>query len=347
MPWLRRLLPLFAVLVWLAAIVAVAVGIRRGDLLYSSLVAMPGYGTVGLLLGIRRPTHPIGWVLLAMATLPVFAAFLLLAPEVVNGLAISGLAVVLVVFPTGRPLSVRWLIPMWAAVVSWVFLWRLPIISLAGGFEVHSAVVAAAASLLVCSAAPLVRFRRSVGIERAQLRWLGAAVALFSFGLILMGIGLGAGVEWAQGLGGEIAVTGVGFGLPIAILVAILRYRLYDIGRIVSRTVTYAAVALVVSAVYAIPVLLIPEALGASSDLVTAGATLAAATAFNPVRRRVRAVVDRRFNRSAYDAAREVDRLAMVLRDEVDIGAVSHGLATTASRALQPGSVAVWLRQGN
>lgn len=346
MPGLRRLLPFVALLVWAAAIGAALMAVRGGDVFYPSLVAMPGYGTVGALLGVRRPTHPVGWLLLAMGALPIFAEFSQLAPEIVNGLAMAGLAVVLVVFPTGRPLSRRWLIPIGTAVVSWLFLWDLPLLTLAGGFQIHTAVVLAGLSLFVCVSAPVIRFRRSSGIERAQLRWLGAAVAATAVAVVIMAIGLAGGFEPATSLGGSSAVLLLGFGLPIAIMIAILRYRLFDIGRIVSRTVTYALVAMLVTAIYAVPVLMAPEILGSSNDLVTAGATLAAAMAFNPLRRRVRKLVDHRFNRSAYDAAREVDQLAVALRDQVDLTAVSDGLVATTTRALQPGSLAIWLRQG-
>jgi hypothetical protein len=133
------------------------------------------------------------------------------------------------------------------------------------------------------------------------------------------------------------------FGFPGAILVAILRYRLYEIDRLVSRSVTFTLVVVLVSSIYAAAAALVPRLFGDGSAVVTAGATLAAAAAFTPLRNRVRRVVDRRFNRSAYDAAREVDLLAGQLRDEVDSAAISSGLAAVAQRALQPQALSIWL----
>jgi hypothetical protein len=341
---LRRALPWLAAFIWLSAIGAVVIAVRRGDLFYSSLVAMPGYGTVGALLGIRRPTHPIGWLLLAMGALPVFAGLMGLAPEIINGLALAGLAVVLVVFPTGMPLSRRWLIPIGATVFFWVFVWDFPL-KVAGGVEIPVAVVLAVGSLLVCASAPIIRFRRSSGIERAQLRWLGAAVAASALAVLLMAIGLVLGFEELANNSGGLAVLFLGFGLPAAIMIAILRYRLFEIGKIVSRTITYSVVAVLVSAVYAVPVLVAPRILGDSSAPVTATATLAAAAAFSPLRRRVRRAVDRRFNRSAYDAAREAERFAEEVRDEVDPEAITRRLGAVAQSALHPSSVMVWIRR--
>lgn len=344
---LRRVLPWLAALVWLSAVAAVVVAVRGGDIFFSSVVTMPGYGTVGALLGIRRPTHPIGWLLLATGALPVFAGLMRLAPEVINGLALAGLALVLVVFPTGRPLSRRWLIPIGAVVFLWVFGWGLPPLTVAGGVDIPVAVVLAVVSLLVCASAPIIRFQRSSGIERAQLRWLGAAVATSVVAVLLMAAGFALGQSELTDTSGSFAAMLLAFGLPISIMVAILRYRLFDLGRIVSRTVTYAIVAALVAAVYAIPVVLAPQFLGTSSAAVTAAATLVAVAIFSPLRRRVRAAVDRRFNRSAYDAAREVERFAAEVRDLVDPDVIARRFGDVVGSVLHPNGQAVWLqRQG-
>jgi hypothetical protein len=164
--------------------------------------------------------------------------------------------------------------------------------------------------------------------------------------MLLMAIGLASGIKLLSDFGG-LAVLLLGLGLPGAIMVAILRYRLFDLGRIVSRTVTYAIVAVLVAAVYAVPVVLAPQILGTSSAAVTASATLAAAAAFSPLRRRVRAAVDRRFNRSAYDAAREVERFAAEVRDLVDPDVIARRLGDVVGSVLHPNGQAVWLqRQG-
>jgi hypothetical protein len=342
---LRRFLPVFAALVWVAAMVAVVVAVSGGDVFYSAVVTMPGYGTVGALLGMRRPTHPVGWLLLAMGALPVFAGVMKMEPPIINGLALAGLAVVLVVFPTGRPLSRRWFIPIGIGVVSWVFLWDLPLLPLAGGVEVGFSVVFTMLSLLACASAPLIRFRRSSGIERAQLRWLGAAVAAMLLAAVVTAIGLAGGMAPLVDLGGSFTAMLAAFGLPIAIMIAILRYRLFEIGKIVSRTVTYAIVAVLVATVYVAPVVLAPQILDASSAAVTAAATLAAAAAFSPLRRRVRAAVDRKFNRSAYDAAREVEWFVAGVRDEVDPDVIARRLGDVVHSVLHPSGLAVWLRR--
>lgn len=342
---LRRI----AVLIWALAWLGGVLGIALERVLPLVLVVLPGWGTVGLLLARRRPENHMGWVLLGVALLPAIG--MALPVEGQTGSLGFGVAATLVLFPTGTLPGRVWLIPLsmlGGAVALGAF--GDPGEIVIGEFGLSPWVLIAALALVWCVAAPVVRFRKASAQERAQLRWLGFTAAAAGIGVVSAGLGLVFGPSspvggLLLGVAALLVLGGLLFGFPGAILVAVLRYRLYEIDRIVSRTVTYAAVALVVAAVYALPVLLIPEMIGTSSDLVTAGATLAAATAFNPVRRRVRTAVDRRFNRSAYDAAHEVDRLAATLRDSVDLDAVARGLAATATRALQPGSVGVWLRQ--
>lgn len=347
---MRRALQILAVLCWVAGLVGMQYGIADKTILAGpALVPLP-FGIVGVLLGVRRPTHPIGWLLLGVGGGPALTALCgLLIPafdyaaELQNGLMVGGLAVVLVLFPTGSVPARWWYVPMAVVVVSWIGLGELGVITLGGGFQLSIGVVLAAVSLVVCLTAPTVRFRRATGIERSQLRWLGAAAGFTAVAMVLTGVGLALSLEPLAGLAGPLAIFGAMIGLPGSILVAILRYRLYDIERIVSRTVTYAVVAVLVSAVYAVPVLVAPRILGDSSAPVTATATLAAAAAFSPLRRRVRRAVDRRFNRSAYDAAREAERFAGEVRDLVDQTAISSALAGSVTRALEPSSVAVWV----
>ncbi len=346
----RRVLPAVAVVCLLASLVGMAFGVGTERIIPGpAAVALP-FGIVGALLGVRRPTNPVGWMLVAIGAGPALtAAYSALAPgfdlviELQNGLLVAGLALVLVLFPTGSPPSRWWVIPMGIVVVSWVGLAGLGSVTLGGGFELPIGVVLAAGSLIVCAATPILRFRRASGVERSQLRWLGAAAGLTAGAVVVTGVGLVLDIEFVAGLGGSVAILGAVVGLPGSILVAILRYRLYDIERIVSRTVTYAVVAVLVSAVYAGPVLVAPRLLGSSSAPVTAAATLLAAVAFSPLLRRVRRIVDRRFNRSAYDAAREVERFADGVRDEVDPDAIAARLGVTVQAALHPASVAVWM----
>jgi hypothetical protein len=191
---------------------------------------------------------------------------------------------------------------------------------------------------LVCLPAALVslvlRFRTSRGVERQQLRWVAAGVAVAV-------VGLGAPIPGTQSWW---ATTVVVLCVPVAVAVAVLRYRLWDLDRLVSRTVTYA----VLTALLVVPYLLIVPAAGrlaqGSGSLAVAAATLAAAAAFQPARRRIQAVVDRRFNRRRYDAARTLDGFAARLRDQVDLDALSGELVAVVDQTMQPTRTSLWLR---
>jgi hypothetical protein len=196
------------------------------------------------------------------------------------------------------------------------------------GLALHFASLPAA---LVCL---VLRFRSSRGTERQQLRWVvagaGATVVLLLLPLSeLLG-------PWKDG----VAVLCV----PVSVGVAVLRYRLWDLDRLVSRTVTYA----VVTALLAVPYLLILPAAtrlaGGSGSLAVAAATLAAAALFQPLRRWVQDLVDRRFNRRRYDAARTVEAFATRLRDQVDLDALHGELLAVVDQTVQPTQASLWLR---
>jgi hypothetical protein len=196
-------------------------------------------------------------------------------------------------------------------------------------------VVLAAASLLV-------RFRRGGPVERQQLKWFVLAAVFASAGVMtdVLGVPVG-GPVWS-------VVDAVTFALlPIAVAIAVLRYRLYDIDRIVSRSVSYGLLTAVLVGIYLLVVALLRpllEPLTGNSTLAVAGSTLVVAAVFNPARRRLQAVVDRRFDRARYDAARAVDAFAARLRGQVDLDQVSAGLRDTVSATVAPTRVAVWLR---
>jgi hypothetical protein len=188
-----------------------------------------------------------------------------------------------------------------------------------------------------------VRYRRSETIERMQLKWFFLAcssfVAALSFELTL---GL-FGIHEAPLLV-DIWVELSIIGLPVAATLAILRFRLYDIDRIISRTVSYAIVIAVLASVYAIGLTGLTSLLDSDSPLAVAAATLAAAALFNPLRKRVQAFVDHRFNRTRYDAERVMAGFTGSLRDEVDPETVVDGWVSVASETMRPVSAGVWLR---
>jgi hypothetical protein len=177
----------------------------------------------------------------------------------------------------------------------------------------------------------VLRFRASRGVERQQLRWVVAGATVAVVGLLLGG--------FTSGLT-YLAVVAV----PVSVAVAVLRYRLWDLDRLVSRTVTYA----VVTGLLVVPYLLVVPAASrlaeGSGSLAVAAATLAVAALFQPLRRRVQAAVDRRFNRRRYDAARTVAGFGGRLRDEVDLDAIAAELVAVVERTVQPTQVSLWLR---
>ena len=186
-------------------------------------------------------------------------------------------------------------------------------------------------------------WRRAAGDRRQQLSWLmaGGAAALISF---LAAIAAGALPHSVRGAIGDVLLIGIA-ALPVGMGVAVLKYRLYEIDRIISRTLAYAIVTGLLVGVYAGLVLLATQVLSVSSPAAVAVSTLAAAALFTPVRRRVQRVVDRRFNRVRYDGDRMVEAFAVRLKDAVDLETVRADLAGVVSQALEPGHVSVWINE--
>jgi hypothetical protein len=206
----------------------------------------------------------------------------------------------------------------------------------AGQFVLLAAMIGSVAGLVA-------RFRRSHGVERQQLKWFIFAAALDVAIIVvwftdLLGVALGAA-----------SAVVIGLALPVAIGVAILRYRLYDIDLIVRRTLVYAILTAALGAVYVGLVLGLQQLLsglaGSGGPLAVAISTLAVAALFQPVRRRIQAVVDRRFDRARYDAAHLVDRFSGRLREHIDLDELCTDLVATTDLALRPASASVWLRR--
>ena len=198
---------------------------------------------------------------------------------------------------------------------------------------VISAVVVAAASLVL-------RFRRARGVERQQLRWVALATVLVAVNAAIDLAALALGAYWLAPIVG-------GLNPPIlsaAIGAAILRYRLYDLDRIISRTLAYGLLTVLLGLAYAAVVLGLGRLLPEGSSLAVAAATLAVAAIFQPVRRRVQALVDRRFNRRRHDAARTIADFSARLRDQVDLGTLTGELLTVVDQTMQPTRASLWLK---
>jgi hypothetical protein len=200
--------------------------------------------------------------------------------------------------------------------------------------------------LLLCVVAAalsvVLRFRRSRGVERQQLKWFTYAVALMSVFLLL-----------TDYLFPQNRVIDVLYGLVIALVpvaagVAVLRYRLYDIDRLVNRTLVYGVLTALLGAVYAGAVLVLGQLSGGVGrdppSWAVAGATLAVAALFQPARRRTQAVVDRRFNRRKYDAAETIQAFSARLRDQIDLDTLAAELLAVVDQTMEPTRVSLWLR---
>jgi hypothetical protein len=199
--------------------------------------------------------------------------------------------------------------------------------------------------LAVCAVAAVVslvlRFRRSRGVERQQLKWFTyAAVLAILFQAVPAPLGQGAVYDVLLGL--TIAF------IPVASGIAILRYRLYDIDRLINRTLVYGLLTAILGLGYAATVLVFGQVFGGIGAEppcgAVAGATLAVAALFQPARRRIQVMVDRRFNRRKYDAAKTVEAFSTRLRDELDLDALSAELLSVVEQTMQPTEVWLWLR---
>jgi hypothetical protein len=183
----------------------------------------------------------------------------------------------------------------------------------------------------------VIRGRRSSGVERQQFRWLMLGGSLF---LVVTS----AAQFVPEDSPAELVWFLGALGIPVSIGVAVIRYRLYEIDRILSRTIGYVLVVGSLAVVWVAAVTLLTSVMPAESPLAIAGSTLAVAALFNPLRRRVQDWVDRRFNRSRYDAQRVLDHLSASMRDEIDPESVREQWLGAVVGTMQPASVAVWVK---
>ena len=305
---------------------------------------------------LRHGSLPLGWV--AVLAQPGWAP----------SIALAGLGVLL--FPDGQLPSPRWRWVLWVYLAASALWIGGALIASVGAIAGHHIRVDASGNLLVLShptgsaawwgvveavflpvlaicwlgsvAAQVLSYRRSSGERRQQLKWLAGGSALAAVAIPLAAVL--SGRPGILGVVGDIAGIGL-LGLPVCMGVAILRYRLYDIDRIISRTLAYAIVTGLLVGVYAGLVLLTTQVFGVHTPVAVAAATLAAAALFNPLRRRVQRAVDRRFNRARYDADQTVAAFAARLKDAVDLDAVRDDLASVVHQALEPAHVSLWISQ--
>lgn len=337
-------------------------------------------GTFGYLIVRRLPTNLLGWQAMGPGlAFPVewlasdLAEYRVLTLGIGDWLAQSAGWVALwawipasftvpflfLLFPDGKVPTRRWRPVLWAFVV--VMLLTFLIAAFAPGpvddeqipglmnplgidalnsvFSVLAAVIFPLFPLavVVAVASLIVRFRNSGAVVRAQIKWLALAgilaVPFFAFSELFSDVPVLGSVL-------NVAFT---IGLGAAIMVAILKYRVYEIDRLLSRTVSYALVAVILAGVYLAVVISLGSRLGSDNSLAVAASTLATAAVFSPVRRRVQGFVERRFDRARYDAQLVVHDFSSRLRDEVDLESLVGDLAGVVDRTMRPANVALWL----
>ena len=273
-------------------------------------------------------------------------------------------------FPDGRLPSRRWRWVAWAGALG-TLLAMLATGLEPGPMEVEGAVenpfgIAGADGLLSVAeglgfalttvavagagAAVIVRLRRSRGVERQQLKWFAYVASLMVLGFTAASSTAltGDSSAWSQVMGPAgwfTALAMVAIGIPVATGIAVLRHRLYDIDLVINRTLVYVALTAMLGGAYLASVLLLQLVLSPSSDLAIAGSTLAVAALFRPLRSRIQALVDRRFYRRRYDAARTIEAFGVHARDEVSLEALSEELRAVVAHTVQPAHVSLWLRE--
>jgi len=335
------------------------------------------FGPVGAFLAARRPRNPVGWLLAGYGVLMAFLWFSIAylgelfdltlrrpgslpgadwvawAFAVVWHPGYGLLFLLLILFPHGRLPSPRWRPLAWASVAFYAvlalcaavspavtrdyFASARPVLRLPGAAlaeRVFDTMLAGNFLLLAVALVSLVvRLRRARGEERQQVK-------LFVYTVT---VALGAVLAGFLVLSGGYLVPLLGT-IPVAAAVAILRHRLYDIDRIINRTVVYGVLTVLLGLGYAGVVLGLGRLLGRDSSLAVAGATLTVAGVFQPARRRVQQAVDRRFNRRRYDAAQTIGAFSARLRQQIDLDTLTAELLAVVEQTMQPTRASLWLR---
>ena len=342
-------------------------------------VMASAFAILGAVVASRQPRNPVGWLLVLIGTFFMFIGVsnelymqVVLnrddTPRAITYILWGGnwawlfamvpaFTFLPLLFPTGHPLTPRWAAVGWcaAAGVTLSFVGSafkagpldgapavdntlgidspmIGIIELVGAILFIPAVLASLASLFL-------RFRRSSGVERQQIKWVASAALLLP--IAATGLGLGADAGWPLVLIAMLIVA-------IAVTVAMLRYRLYDIDVVINRALVYGSLTAMLAAVYLGSVLLLQvafETFTGGSGLAVAASTLATAALFGPLRTRIQAVVDRRFFRRKYDAAQTLEQFGARLRNEVDLDSLTVELRRVVGKTMQPAHVSLWVSE--
>jgi hypothetical protein len=359
--------------------------VARDPALVLYLLDFTAFMVVGAVIVARRPDNAMGWLFAAVGLLALTFSLAneytkyayVTRPGALPGAIVAAwiggwgafplfiliFTFTLLLFPTGRLLSPRWRPIAWLAGADLAAITVLaalqptlavgqggraianpigisglphPERGLAGAVLIGLFTVAALAGC----ASLVLRFRRARGEERQQLKWFTYAAALMVLSSVVGGLLVPAA-------GDVIAAITIAL-LPVAAGIAILRYRLYDIDRLINRTLVYGLLTALLAAVYAGAVLVLGQVFGGVGrdppSWAVAGATLAVAALFQPARRRIQAAVDRRFNRRKYDAAKTIETFSARLREEVDLDTLSGELLAVVEQTVQPANASLWLR---
>jgi hypothetical protein len=333
-----------------------------------SVFGVLGAPILGGIVASRRPESPYGWLWLgfglSLALVQLsepYAAYSLIvesgslpASRAASGLleglgfvvAITLLPFLLLLFPTGRLPSQRW------RPVAWIVLAAGATGVTLGPFlsEDSVLIIAVVMTLIIASGLSalslVVRYRGASGVERQQLKWFAfAAVLLVAVPIAdLLGLHrlLGNGLLWT--LLENVTLT----GLYVAVGIAILRYRLYEIDLIINRTLVYGSLTVMLVTLYFGTIVVLQRLFvaltGEQSTLAVVASTLIIAALFNPLRRRIQSFIDRRFYRSKYDAIKTLEDFSVKLKDETDLQALNSDLVGVVRETMQPAHVSLWLR---
>jgi hypothetical protein len=351
--------------------------------LETSMVAV-GYSTVGAIVASRLPESPIGWLFCAIGLIfgvshfsAEYAAYALLAPSrslpggkafawLTSWVWVGGLGLIVfldLLFPNGRLPSARW---RWFARFTAIVLLPAAILAaLSPGLILSSTLINPLgierlpnaskeieafmyALVVVGASSMLARLRQAGRIERQQIEWFAYATAVAISGVILKNTVYPAvGEMWVWWVGLVLTTVGV-VSSPVAMGIAIFRYRLYQIDFIINRTLVYGSLTAVLAAVYLGGVVLLQYAFraltGEGSQLAVVTSTLIIAALFIPLRRRIQGFIDRRFYRRKYDARKTLETFSGKLRNQTDLDALSDDLVGVVRETMQPAHVSLWLR---